>query len=93
MICEISARFGREFCIACGVAGAIGKAAADVRVLIAFEEDTVGRSLGHRPMQMDIIADARCREIGDWLRQIQAWRLRRGNHAASGEEWQNGGQG
>ena len=92
MVGEIGLRFGCVFCVACWLTRTTRDAAADVRVLIAFEEDAVGGSLGHRPMQMDFVAGARCCQVSGWLWQIQAWRLRRRNHAAGYEEGQNGGQ-
>jgi hypothetical protein len=68
MICEIGLRFGSVFRVAGWIARVIRDYPANMSILIAFEKNAVGSAFGHRPMQMDFIADSGCREIGYGLR-------------------------
>jgi hypothetical protein len=68
MIGEIGLRFGRVFRVARWIARAVLDTPANVSILIAFEKNAVGSAFGHRPMQMDFIADAGSSEIGYGLR-------------------------
>ena len=86
MIAEVGGFLWREEQITNIGAGFGFKAAADTDFLVAHEKDLVGRAFGHGPMQRDLVAGALGSEVGDRLGQFETGRLRRGDHAASGQQ-------
>lgn len=63
--------------------GGGGLAAADLGGQGAFEVDAVGGSGRRGPVEADLVADALGGEVGDVLRQLKRWRMRRAGAGAA----------